>query len=205
MRLLAPVLILALGAALAQAPYTRPFSHATHLALGLSCLDCHAPAERSGTPGDNLLPEPELCRRCHEASPIRPARRTLVAHFSHQLHLKLGDAGPAILAAIRSGRHLAPPPVDAARPLSGAGACGACHRGASDQSPGMPAMADCLVCHARIEPPFSCEKCHTPGPELKPASHTPQYLEEHSRPGTLKDKQGCAVCHGRRFTCLGCH
>lgn len=171
----------------------------------MSCLDCHGGAEGSGNPGDQLVPQPELCRRCHEPGPIRPARRTLVAHFSHQFHLKLGNVAPAILAAIRSGRYLAMPPAGAKEQLAGAGACEACHRPSGGQSPGMPAMADCLVCHARIDPPFSCEKCHRPGPELKPASHTPQYLEEHSRPGALKDKQSCAVCHGRKFTCLGCH
>lgn len=171
----------------------------------MACLDCHGRAESSSNAGDELLPEPELCRRCHEPGPIRPARPARVARFSHRLHLKLGNAAPVILAAIRTGRYLSPAPTGLAAELAGAGACQACHRLSGGSPPGMPAMADCLVCHARIEPPFSCEKCHTPGPELKPASHTAQYLEEHSRPGALPEKQSCAVCHGRQFTCLGCH
>ncbi len=69
-----------------------------------------------------------------------------------------------------------------------------------------PQMADCLVCHSRIEPPFSCEKCHAEGAQLKPANHTPAWLDTHSSGGIRKeDHTTCAVCHGRRFTCQGCH
>jgi hypothetical protein len=40
---------------------------------------------------------------------------------------------------------------------------------------------------------------------LKPANHTADFLDSHSRKQTVLDKATCAVCHGRRFTCLGCH
>jgi hypothetical protein len=66
-------------------------------------------------------------------------------------------------------------------------------------------MADCLVCHSQIDPPFSCEFCHAPGDHLKPVSHTPDFIDTHTS-GKLKlDKSSCAVCHGRTFTCQGCH
>ena len=69
-----------------------------------------------------------------------------------------------------------------------------------------PRMADCLVCHSEVDPPFSCEKCHDADAALKPAEiHTPDFLEAHSRPGALADKTSCQPCHGREFTCLGCH
>ena len=55
--------------------------------------------------------------------------------------------------------------------LEGADACGACHRGlktaeGATQAP-LPRMADCLVCHARIDPPTSCGFCHAPDTVLK--------------------------------------
>jgi hypothetical protein len=68
-----------------------------------------------------------------------------------------------------------------------------------------PRMADCLVCHNQIDPPFSCVKCHDEGANLKPASHTPDFLDRHTKKGTIQERETCAVCHGRQFTCLGCH
>ncbi len=69
----------------------------------------------------------------------------------------------------------------------------------------MTQMADCLVCHSKIELPFSCEQCHGVGAKLRPADHPPEFLESHSRPDAKFDKTTCTVCHGRRFRCLGCH
>jgi hypothetical protein len=68
-----------------------------------------------------------------------------------------------------------------------------------------PRMADCLVCHNRIEPPFSCEKCHDDVARLAPASHTPDWIDVHSSGQAKLDRQSCAVCHGRKFRCQGCH
>jgi hypothetical protein len=61
-----------------------------------------------------------------------------------------------------------------------------------------------LVCHNKIELPFSCEQCHGTNAKLRPADHPPEYLESHSRPNAKFDKTTCAVCHGRRFRCSGC-
>ena len=64
---------------------------------------------------------------------------------------------------------------------------------------------DCLVCHPKIDPPFSCEFCHDAGPHLKPANHTPAYVDLHSTGRANLNKPACVTCHDRRFTCLGCH
>lgn len=77
-------------------------------------------------------------------------------------------------------------------------ACAGCHPGG-----GAAQMADCLVCHSKIDPPDSCEFCHLKSAMLKPVNHTPDFLDTHTS-GNL-DKTTCAVCHGRRFRCLGCH
>ena len=69
----------------------------------------------------------------------------------------------------------------------------------------MPQMADCLVCHTQIDAPFSCEKCHAKDAPLKPASHVPSFLNDHTSGKLNLDKVTCTVCHGREFRCLGCH
>jgi hypothetical protein len=163
-----------------------------------------------------LLPTPQVCLSCHSgakklsAEPSMKAPRALtVTKFNHVLHGKFGNIAPLILKAVQSKNYLS-----YARGLPAALAaakhpCMACHR-SLDKSDrvslaNFPAMADCLVCHTSIDPPFSCEKCHDPGANLKPANHTPDWLDRHSSGRANLNKASCAVCHGRTFTCLGCH
>jgi hypothetical protein len=120
----------------------------------------------------------------------------------------MGNIAPLIAGAIDRGDYLQPP-GDTRRHLKTTNTCVACHRGLdeSDQvtHSAIPRMADCLVCHTRINPPFSCEQCHAADPNLRPPSHTEGFMDAHSS-GKLKiDKTTCAVCHGRQFTCMGCH
>jgi len=129
--------------------------------------------------------------------------------FSHAKHLKLGNVGPVIAAAIDKGTYLG---LDGARIrplLNSANPCVACHRGLEESDAvsqaNMPQMADCLVCHNQIDPPDSCAFCHPKTAQLKPASHVPGFLDTHSNKKSGLDMQSCAVCHGRKFTCLGCH
>jgi len=120
----------------------------------------------------------------------------------------MGNFARIIAAAIDAKSYLSPA-GDIRRHLNTTNACVACHRGLEESDAvakvNMPQMADCLVCHTQIDPPFSCEQCHARGPHLKPASHTRDYIDTHSS-GKLKlDKPSCVVCHGREFRCLGCH
>jgi hypothetical protein len=116
---------------------------------------------------------------------------------------------PAIIKAIDSKTYLSNP-GNLRDVLTGTKhLCMTCHRGL-DRSDAVtaaafPAMADCLVCHTETDPPFSCVKCHDENQRLKPASHTPDWVDVHSSGKANLDKPSCAVCHGRRFTCLGCH
>jgi hypothetical protein len=208
-----PALLLAVACAAAFA--ATPFPHRVHLKIGLECTGCHAAAITSTRADDNLLPAPQACRGCHEAgvTPHRPpALATPVTKFSHALHLKMGSiTAPLIARTIDRGNYLQPALAAGVRAhLNTKNACEACHRGMEQSDEVTPAslpnMADCLVCHAKIDLPWTCEDCHSKASNLTPASHKVEhFFDQHSR-GTLRlDKTTCAVCHGREFTCMGCH
>jgi hypothetical protein len=194
-------------------PSQPVFSHRNHLApTGLTCVTCHGSALESASSEDDNRPPSRACTGCHgerygeqaRSSP-RPQR---TYRFNHKLHLGFGNLAPLLASAIDRGSYLG----DGAslRPLLETGEpCLACHRGVkqadlatSDQ---LPRMADCLVCHSNVDPPFSCGFCHTQDAVLQPPSHTKDFADRHSRPAEVPDKSGCKVCHGRRFTCMGCH
>ena len=189
-----------------------PFSHRVHLQMGLACTECHTAAAASTKVQDNLLPAKQVCLACHKESElpvIPPKPATKVSEFSHALHLKMGNVSPILAKAIDKKNYLQPPD-DIRRHLNTSNPCEACHRGLeeSDQvTPAtLPQMADCLVCHAQIELPFSCETCHVKGAAfLKPATHVEHFLDLHSTGKMHLDKSTCALCHGREFTCMGCH
>jgi hypothetical protein len=192
------------------------FSHRVHLAQKLECVVCHSIAPSSSKASDNLLPAPEVCLNCHtgeRALPATPAikapRKLTVTKFNHSSHLKLGNIAAMIVRAIDAKTYLSDPGDLRSRLASVNHPCIACHRGleTSDAvtAAAFPRMADCLVCHNQVDPPFSCVKCHDENANLKPASHTAGWIDRHSSGKANLDKPSCAVCHGRRFTCLGCH
>jgi len=195
------------------------FSHRQHLELkGVSCEDCHYSALSSRLASDDNLPKSETCLACHDglhamkhddgdkAYLFKSPSRTL--KFSHQQHLALGNVAPALVAAIDSSTYLSPAqPVR--KELETENACLACHRGLAKSDVSGPAnhpqMADCLVCHTSIDPPFSCELCHTTEAKIKPASHTSNFIDLHSNRNAKLDKPSCKICHGVGFRCMGCH
>jgi hypothetical protein len=146
------------------------------------------------------------CHAATAASTASGGKRNL--RFNHKLHLAMGNLAPVIAAAIDGGKYLGPAD-DIRRHLNTQNPCEACHRGLEQAEAAtkvnFPQMADCLVCHNKIEPPFSCEKCHIDTAVLKPASHTPDYLDLHSSRKIKLDKASCRICHGTNFRCMGCH
>ena len=205
----AVVLILATASA-AAAQNPRPFSHELHLKLPakLTCIACHASVQTSTRLEDNNLPAVAVCLGCHKEAAIGAPKPTILTRFDHQKHLALGNIAPILRGAIDSKTYLSPP-GDIRRHLDSANACAACHRGMEESTAlaktDFPQMADCLVCHNKVDPPFSCEFCHAKGAALKPANHAPDFIDAHNRKNANLDKASCAVCHGRKFTCLGCH
>ena len=195
------------------------FHHRNHVRLpNITCQSCHTLTRESHEQADFLAPSSSLCASCHDGKktiklkmPMSFAPRhsmSMKLHFSHRQHLALGNVAPAILAAVESNQYLGP--VNGLKEsLSTADECLACHRGLSEPDeknlPHNPPMADCLVCHATIEPPFSCELCHPSDAKLKPATHNSDFMDTHSSQIAILDRSTCKVCHGVKFRCKGCH
>lgn len=173
----------------------KPFNHSEALAKGAECLSCHAQQKDATSLGD--------------------ARKgKVLKDFNHAFHLKFGSVAPLLRAALDTKRYLASPNhvnIPALRAqLETRNACQACHRGLEQATGALtkanfPHMEDCLVCHTKIDNPFSCADCHPKAMNLKPANHAPDFLDRHTTGKLDLDKTTCASCHGRRFTCLGCH
>jgi hypothetical protein len=205
-------LILGLAVAVvAGAQQSKGFSHKFHLKMGLDCRTCHSAAAASGKVEDNNLPTQAACRTCHQRDmPIKAPSAVLLRRFSHQFHLKFGNVAPALRAAIDSKTYHSLP-ADAVRAglVSAKSDCAACHRGLEEfdsvTHAAFPQMADCLVCHAKIDNPFSCELCHAATDPIKPASHAANFVDTHSTGKMKLDKPSCVICHGKKFNCLGCH
>jgi hypothetical protein len=184
------------------------FSHKAHLALRPDCAVCHPAAASSKAMTDNLLPRPEACAPCHNpAPPIAAPRQTPIRAFDHSLHTKLGNIASVLVRAIDNGDHLAVNSRERRARLDTKLNCAGCHQGVERaetraQIAG-PGMSDCLVCHNRIEVPFSCAQCHAPGMKLKPDNHTANFIDGHT--DIQLAKTDCRSCHGRSFTCMGCH
>jgi hypothetical protein len=198
-----------MGVGWASAWAAAPFSHRVHLQLKLECATCHSEAATSTKPSDNLLPSRDLCQSCHKNPEIPPPATTRLVHFSHAQHLKMGNISALIANAIDRGTYLQPA-GDIRRNLSSNNLCFGCHRGIAESDrvskANLPQMADCLVCHTKIEPPFSCAECHAKTEDLRAASHQAKdFADSHSNHQLMPDKSSCAVCHGKGFTCMGCH
>jgi hypothetical protein len=190
----------------------RPFSHKYHLTQVSTCEGCHTDAETSTKADENILPfHVTACSRCHDETHIKEPRKTHVTRFSHAQHVKV-NPGTIIAAAIKSGTWLG---KAAEKPdeINTSNACVACHHGI-EKSDGVkeadgythyPRMADCLTCHNKINPPESCKQCHDAAAmTLRPTSHTAEFSDAHAVKGKIP-KTECASCHGKTFTCKGCH
>ena len=218
-RSIVPRLCAALAVSGALCGADLEFSHELHLGkVGLTCGFCHGAAEQSTAAQDDNVPGRQLCLACHDGrtapdvdlAPLEGrAAAERMFRFSHKQHLALGNVAPKIAEAIDTGKYLGHVP-DIRAELETGNACAACHRGLAasarvDSKAHLPRMADCLVCHDKIDNPFSCEECHPPGFNLKPASHVSTFHDQHSTGKLGLDKISCQPCHGRKFTCMGCH
>ena len=202
-----------MAAASSAAPPKRPFSHKYHLTQVPQCESCHTAATTSTKADDNLIPHESTCATCHDEVHIAPPRPTGVQKFNHAKHVEMGSIAPLIASAIKNKSYLGAHPATAAQLAAGKDACTGCHHGIAESEnvpvdiatkSHFPAMADCLICHNKINPPDSCAKCHVATtPDFRPTSHDAAFSDNHATKNILKTE--CANCHGRKFTCKGCH
>lgn len=205
-------MLLGVAASGAAAP-KRPFSHKYHLTQVAACENCHTNAATSTKASDNLIPDKSACVTCHDEVEIGEPRVTGVQVFNHAKHVQMGSVAPLIAAAIKAKTYLGQNPPTAESLAAAKDACTGCHHGIPESEnvdltkpakSHFPQMADCLVCHNKINPPDSCKQCHVETtPNFRPTSHTADFGDKHS--DKTLDKSSCATCHGRKFTCKGCH
>jgi hypothetical protein len=196
----------------------RNFSHQLHLGkAAATCVDCHVSTPASTAAVERNLPSAAQCAACHDGEKARKVDASWLTEepagertyrFNHQFHLQMGNVAPILAAAIDSGAYLGRH-EDRHHHMNQENACEACHRGLRETNlagkENLPAMADCLVCHSKVDNPFSCSKCHLEGVSLRPASHTRDFVDLHATGKLGLDRQTCLPCHGRTFTCMGCH
>jgi hypothetical protein len=135
-----------------------PYSHKTHLALGLQCQTCHANPD----PGNQMtFPAASTCMTCHaNVAKDKPAIVKL-AGFSQLLQsipwARVYEITPGVTWTHR--KHLQ------------AGAqCAACHGDVSQldamsQVTSVTAMGSCISCHQARKAPTTCVTCHAWPPE----------------------------------------
>jgi c(7)-type cytochrome triheme protein len=129
-----------------------PYSHKTHLALGLECASCHSNPD----PGESMGYPPEsFCMTCHQAikaeSPhiqklaaaaketrplpwVRVYRLKEYVYFSHRVHIQASTACETCHGPVRERDVIAPEVEHNMR------SCIACHQAKK-------AREDCKACH----------------------------------------------------------
>ncbi len=148
--------MLEVPAAIAERPAPAqplPYSHKTHLALGLTCETCHT----SPAPGAAMtFPATSVCMSCHTGvAADRPAIIELKSY---------SDSGEAVPWS-RVYRVL-PGVAWSHRPHIAAGVqCGACHGDVAQvetmsMTTSVTAMASCISCHESRGASSDCVTCH---------------------------------------------
>jgi hypothetical protein len=93
-------------------------------------------------------------------------------------------------------------------------ACASCHIRTAHEAGNVysPPMETCFACHGVVHGPQglvatgTCDYCHTPEFELRPAWHVETWAEEpHADAAVRGGTNGCILCHDPRTDCDACH
>jgi hypothetical protein len=181
---------------------TRPkFSHAQHMAQGLSCADCHAPARDGGPPG---MPAAAQCEFCHHSMNLdagKPPELQPAAFFVDGKPLDTGTGKFPAEVIFSHGYH-----TDLGLE------CGTCHQGIDTSTAVDPSlmqrMDDCQRCHADKGVNPACATCHKEiRTDARPPNHTGDWQRVHGavvRGGAKDAASDCALCH-TEASCNECH
>ena len=133
-----------------------PYSHKTHVALGLQCRDCHAIADPGFLAG---YPAEATCMACHSAIKTDSPHIQELARLSAE-----GSAVPwrrvyrvPDFVWFSHASHVEDASVD----------CETCHGPVAEREvlfqEKPTTMAACMACHAQHSAPNDCDLCHDPG------------------------------------------
>ena len=130
-----------------------PYSHKTHLALGLKCAACHPNPE----PGDRMeFPEAAQCMACHTAiATNKPAIQKLAGYSKSRQPIPWVRV--YVLPAGIYWNHRSH--------LEAGVKCESCHGPVAQMDAmanvtNVTTMAGCLECHLRMKAGAGCEFCH---------------------------------------------
>jgi hypothetical protein len=131
-----------------------PYSHKTHLALGLTCQSCHTNPE----PGNMMsFPATAKCMQCHvDVAKDKPAiqKLTEVSKSGQPIPwVRVYQITPGVNWTHR--KH-----------LQAGMQCAMCHGNVAQldamaQTTGVTAMANCIACHQAHNAPTVCQTCHS--------------------------------------------
>jgi hypothetical protein len=198
------------------------FSHRQHLALPMTCDDCHA-AVGSTRSADRLIPGEATCARCHAIDRAQPEK--VVA--AGQPDARCAACHPDWNAVGAPPRIVIPPPnlkfshqAHAQRGI----ACARCHGDLTKVDlatrADLPRMPTCLECHDGKQASATCGTCHPtvaggrlrtdfPEGKLIPSgtllgdAHDLAFRTGHGRIASAAP-ESCDGCHHKRF-CVSCH
>lgn len=165
------------------------FSHEMHVTeLGTSCTDCHAAAETSLLPTDNMLPDMETCYQCHDED--------AACSMCHQDEDNAAPY-PRIVNYVEKFPHAKHSDKK----------CSTCHEGVESSSNIMdshlPGMTTCVNCHNDQEAVDYCYVCHDTDTDLKPVDHKLDWTKAHGI-ASQTQSEDCAMCHTEN-QCQDCH
>jgi Cytochrome c3 len=131
-----------------------PYSHQTHLALGLQCAGCHTNPE----PGNMMtFPATSICMTCHTSIATDKASIEKLASYA-----KSGQAVPWVrVYTITKGVNWTH-----RKHLDAGIKCETCHGQVADmpamyQATGVTSMGVCINCHKLHNAPTVCQTCHS--------------------------------------------
>jgi hypothetical protein len=144
------MLLFLLAAVVAQ---PLPYSHKTHLALGLKCGDCHVNPE----PGDRMgFPETSKCMTCHATiSKEKPAIQKLAAFAASKQPIPWARVYAVSAGVFWNHRSH----------LEASVKCEACHGPVAGMEvmtmvTDVTTMTGCVNCHKQSKAGTGCQFCH---------------------------------------------
>lgn len=169
----------------------KVFSHNNHVKKqNLACEDCHAGSENGILAG---APSTDICATCHEEADKYKGIADEAARKWPRIEVLSADG-------IFSHKNHADKGVK----------CEDCHGNmAKSRVTGiedMPAMEDCMACHAKKGVSTACQTCHKETKrETAPADHSKAWEKSHGQLARDPKSGGrCLLCHEQN-KCASCH